>query len=223
MAGGVQAETGAAVGRGPALGGRLLAPWRGLALFGLGLLAAVTAWLLILAMLLLIVWVGFILVPPAARALRSLAHRQLTLGQRWSGVAPTTVPQDPAAISAPGAPVTAPGTPAFLKPAAAVLSHSSTWRRLGWAQLALTLPVGLLALLPFALIAHGVFGIALPFLWEPLVSTWGDGNWFLFVHLTSYTSAQLAAGLGVAEIILAFGFGPHILRAQARLSRALLG
>ncbi|UNO41121.1 sensor domain-containing protein [Streptomyces sp. MST-110588] len=227
----------------PGLGGRLLAPWRGLALLGLGVAAAVLSWLLITAMVLLVVWVGFALVPALSRGLHALAGRQLALGRRWSGIADGRSDtggrglideyeaghqdgygygyghrngyENDARVA--GA---AEGRPTAFSRVLGLLKRPSTWRELAWAQVAVTAG-GLLALLPFAMLAHGLFGIVLPFIWQTVVSAW-DGSWYLFLPLTSQVSADWAAGLGILEILLALWTGPHILRAQARLSRSLI-
>ncbi|MFE6686313.1 sensor domain-containing protein [Streptomyces sp. NPDC057743] len=192
---------------------RLLAPWRGLALLGLGVASAVVSWLLLVSMCLLFIWLGFALVPEAARALRVLANRQLELGRRWYGM-PATAPGGSNA-----APSTSRSTPPFVRRVLSVLRSPATWCDLGWAQLAVTF-LGFLALLPFTLLVHGAFGIALPYLWDSVAPAF-DGSWFVFVPLSSHTT-HLAAGVGVAEILLGLWAGPYILRAQTRLSQTLL-
>ncbi|GAA2654060.1 hypothetical protein [Streptomyces lunalinharesii] len=202
----------------PTLSGRLLAPWRGLVLLGLGLLSAVTSWLLLLAMCLLCVWLGFALVPVAARALHFLTSRQIELGRRWFGMSPTVAAASgttgPTLRSASGS------TPPLVQRALSVLRTPTTWRDLGWAQLAPTF-LGFLALLPFALLVHGSLGIALPYLWEYVAPAF-DGAWFVFVPLSSHTT-HVAAGVGVAEVLLGLWAGPYVLRAQSRASRTVLG
>ncbi|AIA02097.1 sensor domain-containing protein [Streptomyces noursei] len=202
----------------PTLSGRLLAPWRGLTLLGLGLVSAVTSWLLLIAMCLLFVWLGFALVPVATRALHALTNRQLQLGRRWFGVPPTAPAGSGAAL--PALRSTSGSAPPLVRRTLSVLRARATWRELGWAQLAPTF-LGVLALLPFALLVHGSLGIALPYLWESVAPAF-DGAWFLFVPLSSHTT-HVAAGVGVAEVLLGLWAGPYVLRAQSRVSQAVLG
>ncbi|MFB7633408.1 sensor domain-containing protein [Streptomyces sp. NPDC056149] len=197
----------------PTVLGRLLAPWRGLALLGLGLLSAMMSWLLLISMCLLFIWLGFAMVPEVARVLHTLANRQLELGRRWYGM-PPTVPGGSDANRP-----TSRSTPLLVRRVLSVLRSPATWCDLGWAQLAVTF-LGFLALLPFTLLVHGAFGIALPYLWDWVAPAF-DGSWFLFVPLSSHTT-HIAAGVGVAEILLGLWAGPYILRAQARLSQTLL-
>ncbi|ANZ13852.1 Putative sensor [Streptomyces noursei ATCC 11455] len=201
----------------PTLLGRLLAPWRGLVLLGLGLLSAVTSWLLLISMCLMFVWLGFALVPEAARGLHALAGRQLELGRRWYGMPPTA--PGGSGATRPAFRSTSRPTPPLVRRVLSVLRSPATWCDLGWAQLAATF-LGFLALLPFALLVHGALGIALPFLWESVAPAF-DGGWFLFVPLSARTT-HMAAGVGVAELLLGLWAGPYILRAQSRLSQTLL-
>ncbi|MER7989818.1 sensor domain-containing protein [Streptomyces noursei] len=202
----------------PTLLGRLLGPWRGLVLLGLGLLSAVTSWLLLIAMCLLFVWLGFALVPVAARALHSLTRRQIELGRRWFGVPPTAPAGSGTTRPAPQS--ASRSAPPLVRRALSVLRAPATWRDLGWAQLAPTF-LGVLALLPFALLVHGSLGIALPYLWESVAPAF-DGAWFVFVPLSSHTT-HVAAGVGVAEVLIGLWAGPYVLRAQSRVSQSVLG
>ncbi|MGG2461932.1 sensor domain-containing protein [Streptomyces sp. RGM 3693] len=201
----------------PTLVGRLLAPWRGLALLGLGLVSAVMSWLLLISMCLLFIWLGFALVPDAARALHALANRQLELGRRWFGMPPVAPGGSEAARPAPRS--TPRSGPPLVRRVLSVLRRPATWRDLGWAQLAATF-IGFLALLPFALLVHGAFGIALPYIWGSVAPAF-DNSWFLFIPLSDHTT-RFAAGMGVLEILLSLWAGPYILRAQSRLSQTLL-
>ncbi|MFK8847686.1 histidine kinase [Streptomyces sp. Ac-502] len=102
----------------------------------------------------------------------------------------------------------------------AVFTDSATWRDVLWAQCAVTV-TGLLAIVPFAMLAHGLFGMALPFIWEPVTGAW-DGTWYLFVPVRGQESAWIAAGLGLAEIPVGLLIAPYVLRLHARITRSLL-
>ncbi|MEK2476815.1 sensor domain-containing protein [Streptomyces noursei] len=208
--------------RGGGLIGGLLAPWRGLVLMLLGWTATVVSWLLITAITTLFIWVGFALVPLVAKALKGLADCQLRLGQRWYGVGPSkgagSWERHPGALD--GAADT-PGVPGLVKGALRVLSRRSTWRDWAWAQVSLVAS-WFLAVVPLLLFALGLFGVLMPVLWDPWVSTW-DNSWYGFIRLESARSANWAAGLGVVWLLLGLWIGPYALRAQAKLARAVLG
>ncbi|MFJ9613780.1 sensor domain-containing protein [Streptomyces noursei] len=208
--------------RGGGLIGGLLAPWRGLVLMLLGWTATVVSWLLITAITTLFIWVGFALVPLVAKALRGLADCQLRLGQRWYGVGPSegagSWERHPGALDAAAE---SPGVPGLVKGALRVLRGRSTWRDWAWAQISLVAG-WFLAVVPLLLFALGLFGVLMPVLWDPWVSTW-DNSWYGFIRLESARSANWAAGLGVVWLLLGLWIGPYALRAQAKLARAVLG
>ncbi|WP_159031014.1 sensor domain-containing protein [Streptomyces sp. 769] len=208
--------------RGGGLIGGLLAPWRGLVLMLLGWTAAVVSWLLITAFTTLFIWVGFALVPLVAKALRGLADCQLRLGQRWYGVGPSngacSWERHPGALDRAAE---TPGVPGLVKGALRVLSRRSTWRDWAWAQVSLVAS-WFLAVVPLLLFALGLFGVLMPVLWDPWVSTW-DNSWYGFIRLESARSANWAAGLGVVWLLVGLWIGPYALRAQAKLARAVLG
>ncbi|MGV4925864.1 sensor domain-containing protein [Streptomyces sp. HJ7] len=208
--------------QGGGLIGGLLAPWRGLVLMLLGWTAAVVSWLLITAITTLFIWVGFALVPLVAKALRGLADCQLRLGQRWYGIGPSKAAGlGEGHLGAPDAAAAAPGVPGLVKGALSVLRRPSTWRDWAWAQLSLVAS-WFLAVVPLLLFALGLFGILMPVLWGPWVSTW-ENSWYGFIRLESARSADWAAGLGVVWLLLGLWIGPYALRAQAKLARAVLG
>ncbi|MFG2288497.1 sensor domain-containing protein [Streptomyces sp. NPDC048595] len=218
-------DDGARPRRGGGLVGGLLAPGRGLVLMLLGWTATVVSWLLVTAIITLFIWVGFVLVPLAAKALRALADCQLRLGRRWYGIGPGAGAGpgerhpgalDPAA-EAPGAPEPAKGALGAL----GVLRRRSTWRDWAWAHISLVAG-WFLAVVPLLLVGSGLFGILMPVLWDPWVSTW-DNSWYGFIRLESARSANWAAGLGVVWLLLGLWIGPYALRAQAKLARAVLG
>lgn len=70
-------------------------------------------------------------------------------------------------------------------------------------------------------VTPALLGIALPYLWESVAPAF-DGAWFLFVPLSSHTT-HVAAGVGVAEVLLGLWAGPYVLRARSRVSQAVLG
>ncbi|MEV7614189.1 sensor domain-containing protein [Streptomyces sp. NPDC089799] len=171
------------------------------------LAASAAGSLVVLAVLLLPVGAGFLLLPPAARALRALTDRSRTRAGTWTGL--RTGPPDPL-------PAAADATPG--RRSRAILADQGFWRDLAWAWLE---PVtgGLLVALPLALVEYGAFGaLVQPFVWRYL----GDGNWYAFVPV--HTTATMLAALLLGLVLAAAGLlaAPAVLRLHARLGRRLL-
>ncbi|MFI6053223.1 sensor domain-containing protein [Streptomyces violascens] len=184
---------------------------RGLAMFGLGLLAVFLAWFALTAMSLVLVGVGLFLVPPMVAAVRWSAQAQ----RRTTSASGVEVASPYRA-----APSVRGGRLGAWHRCWALVTDSATWRDLLWAQVAVTVG-GLLAIIPFGMLAHGVFGLLLPLIWEPVVTAW-DGSWYLFIPLRDHDDAVMAAVLGFVEIPLGLFIAPYVLRLHARLTHSLL-
>ncbi|MFH8344742.1 sensor histidine kinase [Streptomyces sp. NPDC018045] len=195
--------------------GWFLAGWvamgRGLSMFFLGLLAIFLAWFAVLGMTLALLGFGLFLIPGLIAALRRAARTQRRLTGR-TGV-PIAEPYRPV-------PRAERGWKGAWRRCEAIISDSATWRDVLWAQCAVIV-TGVLAVTPFALLAHGLFGMTLPFIWEPVTGVW-DGTWYLFVPVRGQETAWIAGGLGLAEIPLSLLIAPYVLRLHARITRSLL-
>ncbi|MFG2291887.1 sensor histidine kinase [Streptomyces sp. NPDC048603] len=171
------------------------------------LAASAAGSLVVLAVLLLPVGVGFWLLPPAARALRALTDRSRTRAEAWTGVRVS-----------PPEPLPAAGGAHPRRRSRAILADQGFWRDLAWAWLE---PVtgGVLVAVPLALVEYGAFGaLVQPFVWRSL----GEGNWYAFVpvHTTATMLAALVLGLAFAAAGLLAA--PAVLRLHARLGKGLL-
>ncbi|MCL6296934.1 sensor histidine kinase [Streptomyces kronopolitis] len=188
-----------------------LAMGRGLNMFFLGLLAVFLAWFVLAGLTLALVGFGLFLVPGLVAALRWSARTQ----RRLTGA--TGVP-----VAEPYAPLPqgASGWKGAWRTCEAILTDSATWRDMLWAQCAVTV-TGLLAVIPFGMLAHGLFGMLLPFIWEPVVHAW-DGTWYLFVPVRSQDAAWVAGSLGLIEIPVGLLIAPYVLRLHARITHSLL-
>ncbi|MFJ9575698.1 sensor histidine kinase [Streptomyces sp. NPDC101191] len=151
------------------------------------------------ALLLLPVGLGFPLLPPAAAALRRRADRQRGRTATWSGrpvVPPAPLP----------------------RAARALLGDEGFWRELRWAWLE---PVtgGLVVAPPLCLFWYGAFGVLVqPFVWREL----GEGNWYAFVPVRSVATTAGALLLGLAFVAAGVALAPRALAGHARWSgRAL--
>lgn len=163
--------------------------------------------LVVLALLLMPVGVGFLLLPPAARALRALSDRSRARADRWTGVhigPPEPLPVDPALNAR--------------KRSGAIIADEGFWRDLAWAWLE---PVagGLLVAVPLALAEYGAFGaLVQPFIWRLL----DDGNWYAFVPVHSTATMCTALVLGLVFLAAGLLAAPATLRLHTRMSRPLL-
>ncbi|MFF0750694.1 sensor histidine kinase [Streptomyces sp. NPDC004267] len=152
--------------------------------------------LVVAALLLLPVGLGFPLLPPAAAALRRHVDRQRSRTARWTATGP-------------------PSPRPLPRSARTVLGDEEFWRELRWAWLE---PVtgGLLVAVPLSLFWYGVFGaLVQPFVWREL----GDGNWYGFVRVDSPGTAVAALLLGLALIAGALRLAPLALDRHARWTR----
>ncbi|MEU7019137.1 histidine kinase [Streptomyces sp. NPDC046203] len=178
--------------------GKALARCQSLSLAALVL--PLTGALVVGALLLLPVGLGFPLLRPAAALLRRRADGRRARIGAWTGIA-----------VAPPAPL--PAT------ARGVLGDAGFWRELRWAWLEPSAG-GLLVTVAPALFWFGVFGAFVqPFVWRRL----GDGNWYAFVPVVSPATVLCAALLGLAFIVGAALLAPVTLAGHARWSRWALG
>ncbi|MFG2116079.1 histidine kinase [Streptomyces sp. NPDC048718] len=164
------------------------------------LVLPLTGALVVGALLLLPVGLGFPLLRPAAALLRRRADGRRARIAAWTGAAVTR----PAPL-----PATARG----------VLGDAGFWRELRWAWLEPSAG-GLLVTVAPALFWFGVFGAFVqPFVWRWL----GDGNWYAFVPVVSPATVLCAALLGLAFVVGAALLAPVTLAGHARWSRWALG
>ncbi|MFF4603853.1 sensor histidine kinase [Streptomyces sp. NPDC001339] len=188
-----------------------LAMGRGLTMFFLGLLAVFLAWFALVGMSLALLGFGLFLVPGLIAALRWSANAQ----RRLTGATGVQISEPYPPLPQGGG-----GWKGAWRRCEAVLTDSATWRDMLWAQCAVTV-TGLLAIIPFGMLVHGLFGMLLPLIWEPVISAW-DGTWYMFVPVRSEDAAWIAGGLGLLEIPIGLLIAPYVLRLHARITHSLL-
>ncbi|WP_189746286.1 sensor histidine kinase [Streptomyces nojiriensis] len=168
--------------------------------------------LVIGALLLLPIGIGFLLLPPAAAALRRVSDRYRDWAARWTGTV-ISPPQPLPSRQAP--PENSTGRHGRAR---ALLGDAGFWHDLRWAW-AEPSTGALLAAVPLALVEYGLFGAAVqPFVWRLL----GDGNWYAFILVDSTPTMLAALLLGLGFVTAGFKLAPTTLRLHARWSRRLL-
>ncbi|MFF4433980.1 histidine kinase [Streptomyces sp. NPDC001513] len=164
------------------------------------------------ALLLLPVGIGFLLLPPAAALLRRMSDRHRARAARWTGTVispPRPLPPRPPAPAS---------TAARHRQARALLGDDGFWHDLRWAW-AEPWTGALLAAVPPALVGYGLFGAAVqPFVWRLL----GDGNWYAFLLVDSTPAMLAALLLGLGFTAAGIRLAPATLRLHARWSGRLL-
>ena len=192
-------------------GGRALARCQLLSLDAFSVLAVGV--LVVGALLLVPLGVGFWLLPPAAVLLRRVADRYRARTARWTGAPvdpPAPIPSVPPGRSGPAG--------RARRQAAAVLGDDGFWRDLRWAWLEPWVG-GLLVALPLTLVGNGLFGALIqPFVWRQL----GDGNWYAFVLVDSTATMLAALALGLVFIAAGVRLAPAAVNLHSRLGRRLL-
>ncbi|MFD6966909.1 sensor domain-containing protein [Streptomyces sp. NPDC059949] len=169
------------------------------------------------ALLLLPVGIGFLLLPPAAAALRHMSDRYRDRAARWTGTVispPRPLPPRPLPprLLPPG------NTAGRHRQARALLGDDGFWHDLRWAW-AEPWTGALLAAVPPALVGYGLFGAAVQPFVRPLL---GDGNWYAFIPVDSTATMLAALLLGLGFIAAGLRLAPATLRLHARWSGRLL-
>jgi signal transduction histidine kinase len=185
---------------------------RGVALAALTVVEVTLFSVMIGAISLLSVGIGVFLVPAVATAVRGTADLTRRLTRQWSGVtiADPYLPH----------PAPAPGVKGWLQRTQWILADQATWRDLAWMLVNPVLGPALLLIAP-ALVAYGVFGLLMPFLWETIADA-GGNNWYLMVKVTGEGTALAAAALAIPTLVLGVVSGPYLLKRHAAFARTLL-
>lgn len=184
----------------------------GVILAGLGLWEAVAILWLALSVTLVVVGLGLVLVPSALALTRADARLQRRLALRYSEV---DVPEGYRDISR------RPGFRGAWTAVYRMAGDDATWRDLLWHVVNPIVGIAV-ALLPLVGVLHGVWGVALLVLWQPVVGLW-ENSWYAFIPLQNVGSAIVAAILGIVEMVLFLALAAPIIRLHGRWVRAVLG
>ncbi|KUN39129.1 histidine kinase [Streptomyces longwoodensis] len=189
----------------------VLAAVRGLALAVAMLPVSILCLVLTLLSIGLIpIGVGLVTTPAVLAAVRAFADARRRLAADWCGVRIETAYRPlPEGAN--------PWTRTF-----ALLRDRQTWRDV------LLLPVDMTAgfftaLLPAVLVLYAVEGFALALgLWRAYAESPGGTYWYAFLPVSGPFSALGAVPLACGFLFLGYRYGPHLLTAHFRLTRAVL-
>jgi signal transduction histidine kinase len=198
--------------RRPWLDRAVIASVRGVALCGPMFTQLAVAVIVLVAVALVPVVVGFYLLPSTLLAARKQAERSRHRIGEWSGVA---IP----ALYRP-APELGEQKASWRQQYPWLLGDPTTWRDLLWLIVNPTFG-WLYTLAPTALVLWGLFGVAMPAIWKPIVDAHAD-NWYAMIHVTSASAAWLSVPLGAAFVLLGLLVGPALLRSYGRFARSML-
>lgn len=190
----------------------LRAPWRGLGIALATLFVSVPLFVLaVVSVCLIPVGIGLYTTPVVFAWLRDFGDWRRSLVAGWGGL---PVPAARRASWPEGA-----GAP---RRSLVLMGDPASWRKLWW--LLVDMSAGLCtALLPLAVIAHGVYGYVLAAgVWEPIHD--GDGAfWYAFVRVEDQQTANLAALTGTGILLAGVLTAGVVLRGHLRLTRLVLG
>ncbi|MFE2377456.1 sensor histidine kinase [Streptomyces sp. NPDC059398] len=188
---------------------------RGLALTGMALIGSITLFTLVVTSIALIpVGVGILTTPALLGLVRAHADRRRLLAAQWAGIRIPVIPR-PRSQRPRSGPV------GRVERCKVLMQDPATWRDLRWLLIDMTAGA-ITALLPASLFGEGLFGILLPLgLWRPIVRA-GGGYWYEFVRVDGWSTAALAALVGIGWIVVGLRYGPQLIRAHFRVTRSAL-
>ncbi len=150
---------------------------------------------------------GLVLFAPVTVAVRGLANLHRRLAGDWFDT-PILVPYLPRPDT---------GLIGLVK---RFMTDPATWRDQVW--LLVNAPVAfVLGVLPVSILGQGVFGLLIPFIWQPGIGL-RNGD-YLGMPLATRAESVAAAPMGFALLVFALWANPRIMRLYARFNRALLG
>ncbi|MFE0175855.1 sensor histidine kinase [Streptomyces sp. NPDC059002] len=158
--------------------------------------------------------VGVFTTPAVLTSVRAYANRHRVLAGEWSDVhIPIPYRPLPADLGT--------GITAQVERCSLMLKDPATWRDLQWLLANMTAGAVVVAFAP-TLLLYMLYGWVLALgVWEPIHNA-GGGEWYAFIHVTSQTTANYAAALGVAFFALGVFVNPSIVRAHFLIARSLL-
>ncbi|NDU74964.1 sensor histidine kinase [Actinomadura sp. DSM 109109] len=195
------------------------APWRGMALWLLGIPATLAGLWFLTVVSMITSFVGVLLFPSATMLLRERLDAYRVRINRWTEVriARPYLPE----------PEREPGLNGVFRRFIALISDPATWRDYLWV-LADPVVCLLTAALPAMLILYGVWGYVLAAFAGDMIGHYGGSDWYTYIHVTEgygRDTGRVLSTVAVATACIALGYaiGPKMLAAYGHWGRAILG
>ncbi|MEU5577728.1 sensor domain-containing protein [Streptomyces huasconensis] len=168
----------------------------------------------VLSIAFMLLGIGLFTTPVVLTAVRKYADAQRARAAAWSGV-DIPVPYRPLPAGLRG------GVAGQVERCTLMLKDPATWRDLQWLLVNMTAGT-VVAILAPVLPLYTVYGLVLALgVWKPIHEA-GGGEWYAFIHVTSQSTANQAAALGVAFFALGVLVNTSLVRAHFLLARAFL-
>ncbi|MEV5976096.1 sensor domain-containing protein [Streptomyces sp. NPDC052114] len=193
----------------------LLAGAQGLYLAIVSLAGSIIFFVLsVLSIAFILLGVGLLTTPVVLTGLRAFATAHRVKAGAWADVTvPIPYRSFPADLR--------PGLTGQVERCTLMLKDPATWRDLQWLLVNMTAGTVVAVFAP-ALILYMVYGWVLALgVWEPIYHA-GGGEWYGFIHVTSQTTANYAAALGMGLFVLGVFVNPALVRTHFLLARTFL-
>ncbi|MFH8605934.1 sensor histidine kinase [Streptomyces sp. NPDC018029] len=193
----------------------LIAGARGLYLTIFALVGSIVLFVFsVLSIAFILLGVGILTTPLVLAGVRAYANSYRRRAAEWSGVTiPDAYRPFPADLR--------PGVTGQVERCTLMLKDPATWRDLQWLLVNMTAAPVVVIFAP-ALLLYMVYGWVLALgVWEPIHDA-GGGEWFAFIHVTSQSTANQAALLGMGFFALGVLVNPSLVRAHFLLARTFL-
>ncbi|MFB4194335.1 sensor histidine kinase [Streptomyces carpaticus] len=193
----------------------LLATARALLLMAASIIGSLLLFIFsVLSLALLPLGLGFLSTPLVVGLTRAHANQRRLFAHDWSGVTIRSAYRP--------LPEGRGGLAGQVDRTVQLLRDPATWRDLLWLLVDATAGFTIVVLAP-ALLLYGVYGLVLlAGVWQPIFDASGT-IWFLFVPISSWFTAVLAALTGIGVSVLGLFLNPLILRGHFVLCRLFIG
>ncbi|WPO74218.1 sensor histidine kinase [Streptomyces sp. KN37] len=193
----------------------LIAGAQGLYLTIVAMVGSIVLFVLsVLSIAFILLGIGLFTTPVVLAGVRKYADGQRIRAAAWSDV-DIPVPYRPLPADLRG------GVAGQVERCTLMLKDPATWRDLQWLLVNMTAGAVVAVLAP-ALPLYMLYGWVLALgVWKPIHEA-GGGEWYAFIHVTSQSTANQAAALGMGLFVLGVLINTSLVRAHFLLSRAFL-
>ncbi|MFF8639640.1 sensor histidine kinase [Streptomyces sp. NPDC015345] len=193
----------------------LIAGAQGLYLTIVAMVGSIVLFVLsVLSIAFILLGIGLFTTPVVLAGVRKYADGQRIRAGAWSGV-DIPVPYRPLPADLRG------GVAGQVERCTLMLKDPATWRDLQWLLVNMTAGAVVAVFAP-ALPLYMLYGWVLALgVWKPIHEA-GGGEWYAFIHVTSQSTANQAAALGMGLFVLGVFVNTSLVRTHFLLARAFL-